>query len=115
MRESGKYYAGRRGLSIRQRGLQFSRVAAQGNGDVFLSARLNWTLSRHLQECTKPARVTRPRPHHKDDNVHVEQKNWMWPRQLLSYVRLENPGAVQLINALFKDAWSRCKTFFCPA
>ena len=40
---------------------------------------LNWTLIRHLQVRTKPVRVTRSRPYHKDDNAYVEQKNWMWP------------------------------------
>jgi hypothetical protein len=44
---------------------------------------LNWALIRYLQVRPKPVRVTRSRPYHKDDNAHVEQKNWMWPRQLL--------------------------------
>ena len=75
---------------------------------------LNWTLIRHLQQRDKPVRVTRSRPYHKDDNAHVEQKNWMWPRQLLGYGRLEDPRAVPLINALFKDAWGPLQNFFLP-
>ena len=51
---------------------------------------LNWTLIRYLQLRPKPVRVTRSRPYHQDDNAHVEQKNWMWPRQLLGYGRLED-------------------------
>jgi hypothetical protein len=48
---------------------------------------LNWTLIKHLQHRIQPVRLTRSRPYHKDDNAHVEQKNWMWPRQLLGYGR----------------------------
>lgn len=75
---------------------------------------LNWHLIRHLQQREKPVRVTRSRPYHKDDNAHVEQKNWMWPRQLLGYGRLEDPRAVPLINALFKEAWGPLQNFFLP-
>lgn len=75
---------------------------------------LNWTLIRYLQKREHPVRVTRSRPYHKDDNAHVEQKNWMWPRQLLGYGRLEDPRAVPLINALFKEAWGPLQNFFLP-
>ncbi len=75
---------------------------------------LNWHLIRHLQQRARPVRVTRSRPYHKDDNAHVEQKNWMWPRQLLGYGRLEEPGAVPLINGLFKEAWGPLQNFFLP-
>jgi len=75
---------------------------------------LNWHLIRHLQQRARPVRVTRSRPYHKDDNAHVEQKNWMWPRQLLGYGRLDEPGAVPLINGLFKEAWGPLQNFFLP-
>lgn len=75
---------------------------------------LNWHLIHHLQQREHPVRVTRSRPYHKDDNAHVEQKNWMWPRQLLGYGRLEDPRAVPLINALFKQAWGPLQNFFLP-
>lgn len=75
---------------------------------------LNWHLIRHLQHRLRPVRVTRSRPYHKDDNAHVEQKNWMWPRQLLGYGRLEDPAAVPLINDLFKQAWGPLQNFFLP-
>ena len=57
---------------------------------------LNWTLIRYLQVRPKPVRVTRSRPYHSDDNAHVEQKNWMWPRQLLGYGRLEGDPRLSL-------------------
>jgi hypothetical protein len=61
---------------------------------------LNWTLLRFLQQRPRPIWVTRSRPYHKDDNVHVEQKNWMWPRQLLGSSRLAKEELVEPVNAL---------------
>jgi len=76
---------------------------------------LNWPLIRHLQERTRPIRLTRSRPYHKDDNAHVEQKNWMWPRQLLGYGRLADPTVLPQINALYKEAWGPLQNFFLPS
>jgi hypothetical protein len=76
---------------------------------------MNWTLIKYLQVRVKPITLTRSRPYHKDDNAHVEQKNWMWPRQLLGYGRLEDPLAVPLINGLYKDAWGPLHNFFLPS
>ncbi len=76
---------------------------------------LNWHLIRYLQQRRQPVRVTRSRPYHSDDNAHVEQKNWMWPRPLLGYGRLEAPRVVALINALFTDVWGPLHNFFLPS
>lgn len=76
---------------------------------------LNWTLIRYLQVRAKPIQLSRSRPYHKDDNAHVEQKNWMWPRQLLGYGRLEDANMVQPINALYKEAWGPLHNFFLPS
>ena len=76
---------------------------------------LNWTLIKYLQVRPKPVRVTRSRPYHKDDNAHVEQKNWMWPRQLLGYGRLEHEGLLSPINALYTEVWGPLHNFFLPS
>jgi len=76
---------------------------------------LNWHLVRYWQERLEPVKLTRSRPYHKDDNAHVEQKNWMWPRQLLGYQRLENAESVPLINALYKEVWGPLHNFFLPS
>jgi hypothetical protein len=76
---------------------------------------LNWTLIRYLQVRRTPIRLTRSRPYHKDDNAHVEQKNWMWPRQLLGYGRLEEARLVAPINGLYKEAWGPLHNFFLPS
>jgi len=76
---------------------------------------LNGTLIRYLQVRAKPICLTRSRPYHKDDNAHVEQKNWMWPRQLLGYGRLEESALIDPINALYKEAWGPLHNFFLPS
>jgi hypothetical protein len=81
------------------------------NGSEFL----NWTLIKHFQQRAKPVKFTRSRPYHKDDNAHVEQKNWMWPRQLLGYGRLEDPQLVGPITALYKEVWGPLQNFFLPS
>lgn len=76
---------------------------------------LNWHLIRYLQERPTPVRVTRSRPYHSDDNAHVEQKNWMWPRQLLGYGRLEDPGLVEPTNRVDEALWGPLPNFLLPS
>jgi hypothetical protein len=76
---------------------------------------LNWHLIRYLQERSAPVRVTRSRPYHSDDNAHVEQKNWMWPRQLLGYGRLEDPHLIDPINQVYQHVWGPLQNFFLPS
>jgi hypothetical protein len=76
---------------------------------------LNWHLVRYLQERIAPVKLTRSRPYHKDDNAHVEQKNWMWPRQLLGYSRLGSQAMVPLINGIYKETWGPLHNFFLPS
>lgn len=81
------------------------------NGSEFL----NHHLKDHFALRQKPVGFTRSRPYHKDDNAHVEQKNWMWPRQLLGYGRLENAALVEPINQLYQEAWGPLMNFFLPS
>ena len=45
----------------------------------------------------------------------MEQKNWMWPRQLLGYGRLAEPELVEPINGLYKEIWGPLQNFFLPS
>lgn len=80
------------------------------NGSEFL----NHHLWGYLHERQKPVAFTRSRPYHSDDNAHVEQKNWMWPRQLLGYGRLEREDLVAPISALYAQVWGPLMNFFLP-
>jgi hypothetical protein len=81
------------------------------NGSEFL----NHHLYRHLTNRKRPIQFTRSRAYHKDDNAHVEQKNWTHVRQWLGYDRLDNPTAVPLMNQLYKNDWRLFQNFFCPS
>ena len=80
------------------------------NGSEFL----NHHLWGYLAKRCSPVEFTRSRPYHKDDNAHVEQKNWMWPRKLLGYTRLEDSALVAGICAVYKEVWGPLHNFFLP-
>lgn len=81
------------------------------NGSEFL----NYHLLRHFTHRTHPIRFTRSRAYHKDDNAHVEQKNWTHVRQWLGYQRLDHPSVVPLLNDLYRTEWRLFHNFFCPS
>lgn len=73
-------------------------------------------LNDHLVRYFKKKRIplTRSRPYRKNDNAHVEQKNWMHARTLFGYGRFENPDLVPIMNDIYKNLWSPYKNFFIP-
>ena len=81
------------------------------NGGEFL----NYHLQRHFIERKKPVQFTRSRAYHKDDNAHIEQKNWTHVRQWLGYDRLGNPLIVPLLNNLYANEWRSFQNFFCTS
>lgn len=81
------------------------------NGSEFL----NWHLIRYYQERDKPVQVTRSRPYKKNDNAHVEQKNWSHIRQLFGYDRFGNEALVLLMNDLLANEYSKLQNHFMPS
>ena len=81
------------------------------NGSEFL----NYHLLRHFTERTQPVSFTRSRAYHKDDNAHIEQKNWTHVRQWLGYERFDNSACVDLLNDLYRNEWRLFHNFFCPS
>ena len=81
------------------------------NGSEFL----NYHLLKHFTQRKKPVQFTRSRAYHKDDNSHIEQKNWTHVRQWLGYQRFDNPKVVPLMNKLYKTEWRLFHNFFCPS
>ena len=78
------------------------------NGGEFL----NHHVLRWLQKRPKPVFMTRSRPYKKDDNAHIEQKNWTHVRQCFGYERHDNPEVVALINTLIQKAYGPLRNFF---
>jgi integrase-like protein len=60
-------------------------------------------INRHLQRyCTRERLTfTRCRPYHKDDQAHVEEKNWHVVRQLIGYDRYEGAEATAQLNRIY--------------
>jgi hypothetical protein len=81
------------------------------NGSEFL----NYHLLRHFTKRRQPVQFTRSRAYHKDDNSHVEQKNWTHVRQWLGYHRFDTPDIVPLLNDLYTTQWRLFHNFFCPS
>jgi len=84
------------------------------NGNEFL----NHHLFRHFTDNphrTIPVSFTRSRAYKKDDNAHIEQKNYTHVRQKLGYRRFDNPKIVDLLNDLYKNEWRLYHNFFLPS
>ncbi|MEO7791338.1 MAG: hypothetical protein ABIX28_17380 [Vicinamibacterales bacterium] len=62
-------------------------------------------INHHLRKyCVAHAvQFTRGRPYKKDDNAHIEQKNWTHVRKVLGYVRYDSDSALTAIHALYAD------------
>jgi hypothetical protein len=102
--ENRSQHATLRELADLERSLPFAmRGLDCDNGGEFL----NHHLRRHLLERDQPVRFTRSRPYRKNDNAHVEQRNWTHVRQHFGYERYDNPEVVALINALCRGALGR--------
>jgi len=78
------------------------------NGAEFI----NWSL---LNYCRKnQVNLTRSRPYHKNDNAHIEQKNWAAVRQLVGYSRFETEEQLDILNDLYANEWRLYLNFFQP-
>jgi transposase InsO family protein len=79
------------------------------NGSEFI----NYHLARRCQQ--RGIQFTRGRPYKKDDNAHVEQKNWTHIRKLFGWNCYETQGAVDLMNNLYKNEWHLFMNLFMPS
>lgn len=80
------------------------------NGGEFI----NHHLVAELRERSRPVLFTRSRPYRKNDNAHVEQRNWTHVRQHFGYERYDDPAVVPLMNALCKGALGQMLNHFLP-
>ena len=81
------------------------------NGSEFL----NHHLVRYFTEHANKVSFTRSRPYKKNDNAHVEQKNWSHVRQLFGYDRFGDQRLVAMMNDLYANEWAQYQNHFCPS
>lgn len=92
----------RQALPFRLRGI------GSDNGSEFINQHLwNYCQAQDIQ-------FTRGRPYKKDDNAHIEQKNWTHVRKLLGYVRNDSAAAQAAIHALYRGELRLLQNFFLP-
>ena len=79
------------------------------NGSEFLNHHL-------LRYCrAQQIQFTRGRPYKKDDNAHIEQKNWTHVRKLIGWDRYDSAAAVGLFNDLYRHELRRMMNLFQPS
>ena len=68
-----------------------------------------------VQFCRKrKLTFTRSRPYKKNDNAHIEQKNWTHVRKLFGYQRLHEDRIAELMNALYREDLALWMNLFQP-
>ncbi len=74
-------------------------------------------INEHLVRYCKRRGIqfTRGRPYKKDDNAHIEQKNWTHVRRLIGWDRYDTALAVRFMNDLYRNEWSLMMNFFQPS
>jgi hypothetical protein len=62
-------------------------------------------INRHCVEWCKEhdLQFTRSRPYHKNDNAHIEQKNWTHVRKIFGWKRIDSIAAVAAMNMLYAN------------
>jgi len=79
------------------------------NGSEFINNHLvRYCRSRSIQ-------FTRGRPYKKDDNAHIEQKNWTHVRKIIGWDRYDTPAAVALLNDLYRNELGLMMNLFQPS
>ena len=79
------------------------------NGSEFI----NDHLYRYCQGLS--IQFTRGRAYKKDDNAHIEQKNWTHVRKIFGYVRYDSPQALQAMNDLYQNELRLFQNLFQPS
>jgi hypothetical protein len=98
------------GLEDMRQSLPFPlRGIDSDNGSEFLNAHL----VRYCQ--AQSVQFTRGRPYKKNDNAHIEQKNWTHVRKLIGWDRYDSPTAVALLNDLYRHELRLMMNLFQPS
>lgn len=79
------------------------------NGGEFI----NWHLVRYCDK--NKIGLSRSRPYKKDDQAHIEQKNWTHVRKLIGWDRYDTQQAVDAINDLYRNELRIFMNIFMPS
>jgi len=76
---------------------------------------LNWRLLKYFKNRQTPVKFTRSRAYHKNDNAHIEEKNWTVVRQYFGYQRIDKFEIVEMMNELYRNYLNLLLNFFIPS
>jgi hypothetical protein len=62
-----------------------------------------------------PIQYTLSREYKKNDNAHIEEKNWTHVRQFIGYNRFDKIETVSMLNDLYLTEWRLYLNFFIPS
>jgi len=79
------------------------------NGSEFI----NYHLSKRCER--QGIQFTRGRPYKKDDNAHIEQKNWTHVRKIMGWNRYDTQEAVEAMNDLYQNELRLFMNLFMPS
>lgn len=79
------------------------------NGREFINYHLKAFCDRYKIQ------FTRGRPYKKDDNAHIEQKNWTHVRRIFGYFRYDTEEVLELMNDLYHNELKWFTNFFQPS
>ena len=73
-------------------------------------------INQHLFKFCKKEQLTftRSRPYYKNDNAHIEQKNWTHIRKVFGYNRYDTTNEQRIMNDLYRNELRLYKNFFQP-
>jgi len=82
------------------------------NGSEFL----NYEFTRYFQGTQRenPVAIQRGRPYKKNDQCHVEQKNFTHVRELWGWERMDQKQLIELMNDIYRNEWSMLQNLFFP-
>lgn len=78
------------------------------NGSEFINYHLLGYCEKHRIQ------FTRSRPYKKDDNAHIEQKNWTHVRKLVGWDRYDSLAQLKAIQALYTGPWRAMMNLYQP-
>jgi len=84
------------------------------NGSEFLNHHLIRYFSPDGEKPRLKQLMTRSREYKKNDNAHVEQKNFTHVRELFGYDRFDDPKLLDLMNDIYTNDHTLLQNFFIP-
>lgn len=83
---------------------------ATDNGSEFM----NYALAEYFFKRSQPIDFVRRRPYKKNDNAHVEQKNFTHVRELFGYERLDTFELTVYMNEIYTLYWNPLWNYYTP-